>query len=94
MKENDYEGWRIDRRIPVPTLMVLFVYSLGIVWWGGNNGRTHRQAGSRLPETGFPVLKPSAHKTVGVTILETKIDNLSQDIRDLKNLIEKRYSNP
>ena len=42
----------------------------------------------------IPSLKPSAHRDRRVTILETKIDNLSQDIRDLKNLIEKRYSNP
>ncbi|SFP12073.1 hypothetical protein SAMN04488056_1235 [Cohaesibacter marisflavi] len=93
MKENEYEGWRIDRRIPVPTLMVLFVYSLGIVWWAATTeGRIGKlEADFKRQSSQSQTISSQDRR---VTILETKIDNLSQDIRDLKNLIEKRYSTP
>ncbi|SFO58344.1 hypothetical protein SAMN04488056_108189 [Cohaesibacter marisflavi] len=91
--DTNMEAWRIDRRVPLPLLLALALQAMAAVWWAASlEGRmvAIEAKYDQLIKQSQQVLSQDRR----VTILETKIDSLSQDIKDLKNLIENRYRQP
>ncbi|SNY93496.1 hypothetical protein SAMN04515647_3793 [Cohaesibacter sp. ES.047] len=93
MSDSNSQGWVLDKRVPVAIIFGLVLQAMGAIWWAATmEGRVVALEARWAQQAMQSETIMSQDRRV--TILEIKIDGLTQGIKELKNLIEKRYRDP
>jgi hypothetical protein len=81
MSEPKQEPWRLDRKVPLALIGVLFVQSMGLAWFA-SNGSTRLDA----VEKQVLAYAPQAERLIRV---ETKTETILASVAEIKDILRR-----